>query len=60
MFLVYKIKVKNQLNMQIKRLKSNRKREYNFFDKLCKKQGIIHEITLPYSPKFNNVVERKK
>ena len=50
MFLSYKAEVENQLNKKIKRIRSDRGGEYITFNDLCEKEGIIHEITPPYSP----------
>ena len=58
-FLTYKIKVGNQLNKKIKRIKSDRGGEYVLFNDFCVKEGIIHEVTPPYSPESNGVAERK-
>ena len=59
-FIKYKNKVENQLSNKIKRLRSNRGREYesNPFNTFCEEHGIIHETTPPYSPKFDRVAER--
>ena len=59
MFLSYKIEVENQLNKKIKKVRSDRGEEYILFNELCEKEGIIHEITSPYSPESNGVAERK-
>jgi len=56
MFLTYKAEVKNQLN---KKIRSDRGGEYVLFNDYCVKEGIIHEVTPPYSPKSNGVAERK-
>jgi transposase InsO family protein len=29
------------------------------FAKLCENEGIVHEVTAPYSPQQNDVAERK-
>jgi len=52
MFIIYKAEVENQLNKNIKILKSDRGGEYesNEFFKLCAKFGIIHQTTAPYTP----------
>jgi len=52
MFLTYKAEVENQLNKNIKILKSDRGGEYesNEFSQLCAKFGIIHQTTAPYTP----------
>ena len=59
MFLSYKAKVENQLNRKIKRRRSDRGGEYIFLNDFCEKEGIIHEVTPPYSPESNAVAERK-
>ena len=58
MFLSYKSKVENHLNRKIKRIKSDRGGEYIHLNDYCEKEGIIHEVTPPYSPESNEVVER--
>ena len=58
MFLSYKTEVENQLNRKIKRLRSDRGGEYILFNEFCEKEGIIHEVTLPYSPKSNGVASQ--
>jgi transposase InsO family protein len=61
MFIKYKTEVENQKNKRIKRLRTDRGGEYesNPFTKFCEQNGIIHEVTPPYSPESNGVVERK-
>jgi len=59
MFLSYKAEVENQLNRKIKRLRFDRGGEYTLFNDFCEKEGIIHEVTPPYSPESNEVAERK-
>ena len=58
-FLKYKAEVENQLNKKIKRIRSNKGGEYVLFNKYCVREGIIHEITPPYSPESNGVAKRK-
>ena len=61
MFITYKAEVENQLNKNIKILKSDRGREYesNDFSELCAKFGIIYQTTAPYTPQQNGIAERK-
>ena len=56
MFLTYKAKVENQLNKKIKRIRSDKGGEYVLFNDYCVKEGIIHEVTPPYSPESNGAV----
>ena len=58
-FSIYKSEVENQLNKKIKRIRSDRGGEYFLINDLCEKEGIIHEVTPPYSPESNGVAERK-
>jgi hypothetical protein len=58
-FLLYKAEVENQLSRKIKRVRSDRGGEYISFNDFCEKEGIIHEVTPPYSPESNGVAERK-
>ena len=61
MFLTYKVKVENQLNKNIKIVKSDRVGEYesNEFSELCTKFGIIHQTTALYTPQQNGIAEQK-
>ena len=53
--------VENQFSRKIKRIRSDRGREYesSAFNSFVQSLGIIHETTAPYSPVSNDVVERK-
>ena len=53
--------VENQFGRKIKRIRSDRSREYesSAFNSLVQYLGKIHETTAPYSPASNGVVERK-
>ena len=61
MFIKYKSEVENQKNKMIKRLRTDRGGEYesNPFKEFCEQNGIIHEVTPPYSPESNRIAERK-
>ena len=53
--------VENQFGRKIKRIRSDRGREYesSAFNSFVQSLGIIHETTAPYSPASNGVAERK-
>ena len=57
-FALYKNKVENKLNKNIKVLRSDRGGEYeSSFVDVCAQHGIVYETTTPYSPQSNGVVE---
>ena len=60
-FLIYKAEVENQLDRKIKRFRSDRGGEYGttFLKELCEQNGIIHELSAPYTPQQNGIAERK-
>ena len=51
-FKLYKSEVENKLKRKVKILRSDRGREYTRTNltTFCEKNGIIHEVTPPYSP----------
>ncbi|PNX71449.1 retrotransposon-related protein, partial [Trifolium pratense] len=60
-FKIYKAEVENKLNVKIKRLRTDRGGEYdsNSLSDFCEQNGIVHEVTPPYSPESNGIAERK-
>ncbi|WMV49404.1 hypothetical protein MTR67_042789, partial [Solanum verrucosum] len=51
---------KNQLNREIKLIRSDRGGEYeSLFAEICLEYGIIHETTAPYTPQSNGMAEHK-
>ena len=54
-------KVENQFGRKIKRIRSDKGREYesSAFNSFVQSLGIIHKTTAPYSPASNGAVERK-
>ena len=61
-FLRYKAMVENQREYRIKVIRSDNGTEYTSekFNKFCEDAGIDHQLTAPYTPQQNGVVERKK
>ncbi|MCI29596.1 hypothetical protein A2U01_0050805, partial [Trifolium medium] len=61
MFKKFKTLVEKQSDKSIKVLKTDGGGEYTStdFENYCKEQGIIHEITAPYTPQHNGLAERR-
>nr|GEY06992.1 zinc finger, CCHC-type [Tanacetum cinerariifolium] len=57
----YKKSIENELRTTLKMLRTDRGGEFtsNEFMKYCKENGISRQLTAPYSPKQNGVVERR-
>ena len=53
--------VENQLNTKIKSLRTDRGREYlsDLFKAYCNENCIARQLTIPYTPQQNGVVERR-
>ena len=60
-FKEFKALIENLSEKRIKTLRSNNGREYNSkeFEAFCKDAKIKRELTIPYNPQQNGVVERK-
>ena len=60
-FKEFKALIENLSNKKIKTLRSNNGGEYisKEFEAFCKDAGIKRELTTPYNPQQNGVVERK-
>ena len=60
-FWKYKALVENQSGAIIQVIRTNNGTEYNFerFNNFCEEASIEHQLTAPYTPQQNGVVERK-
>lgn len=59
-FTEFKNMIENQTDHKIKILRTDNGGEYvsNDFDKFCKNNGIIHQLSVPHTPQQNGVAER--
>lgn len=57
----YKLKVEKQTGQRIKKLRTDNGREYlsNDFKNFLKSEGILHQLSVEYTPQQNGVAERK-
>ncbi|GJT38902.1 zinc finger, CCHC-type containing protein [Tanacetum coccineum] len=60
-FKEYKKTIENELRTTLKMLRTDRGGEFtsNEFTQYCKENGIARQLTAPYSPQQNGVVERR-
>ncbi|KAL8089895.1 hypothetical protein AgCh_039379 [Apium graveolens] len=60
-FIMYKNEAETKTGKVLKRLRSDRGGEYTstLFNELCASNGIVYEVTTPYTPESNGVAERK-
>lgn len=61
MFLKFKAEAENMCGERIKRFRTDRGGEFlsNALKQFCEEAGIVRELTAPYSPQQNGVVERR-
>jgi len=61
MFQKFKILVEKQSGKSIKVLRTDGGGEYTskLFEKFCEDNGIVHEVSAPYTPQHNGLAERK-
>lgn len=60
-FKEFRHKIEMELKLKLKMLRTDRGGEFtsNEFTKYCKENGIARQLTTPYSPQQNEVVERR-
>jgi transposase InsO family protein len=60
-FKKFKTLVEKQSDKSLKVLRTDGGGEYTSteFENYCKEQGIIHEVTAPYTPQHNGLAERR-
>ena len=61
LFVKFVKSVERQSELKLKILRTNGRGEYNSkeFKELCEAKGIKHEVTAPYTPQHNGLVERR-
>jgi len=59
-FKEFKNLIENQTNRKIKKLRTDNGTEYTSkdFENACKKAGIVHQLSCPYTPQQNGTAER--
>jgi len=57
----YKLKVEKQTGQRIKKLRTDNEKEYlsNDFKNFLKSEGILHQLSVEYTPQQNGIAERK-
>ncbi|KAK1409296.1 hypothetical protein QVD17_35822 [Tagetes erecta] len=60
-FRKYKVQVEQESKFRVKTLRTDRGGEFNSkkFNEYCQKKGIKRQLTAPYTPQQNGVVERR-
>nr|GFB20759.1 zinc finger, CCHC-type [Tanacetum cinerariifolium] len=60
-FKEFKIKVENEVGKKLKSFRTDRGGEFTSreFTRYCKENGILRQLTAPYSPQQNGIVERR-
>lgn len=58
-FRVFKTQVENESSYKLKMLRTDRGGEFNsqLFNDYCRKEGVKRQLTAPYTPQQNGVVE---
>jgi transposase InsO family protein len=53
--------IKNQLDIKVKALRTDRGRKYlsDKFKQMCEEKGILRQLTIPYTPQQNGAAERR-
>jgi len=57
----FKILVEKESDKSIKILRTDGGGEYTSkeFEAICTSQGVVHEVTVPYTPQHNGLAERR-
>ena len=57
----FKLMTKNQSEKMVQILRTDEGKEYlsNEFEAYCSENGVLHEVTTPYTPQHNGMVERR-
>nr|GEV41020.1 zinc finger, CCHC-type [Tanacetum cinerariifolium] len=60
-FKEFRLQIEMEMRMKLRMLRTDRRGEFtlNEFTKYCKEKGIARQLTAPYSPQPNRVVERR-
>ncbi|KAI3669699.1 hypothetical protein L6452_41042 [Arctium lappa] len=60
-FKEFKLKVENEVGKKLKTFRTDRGGEFTSreFTRYCKENGILRQLTTPYSPQQNGIVERR-